>query len=278
MTRLLSIQSHVAFGSVGNRAVRWAMAQLALPCDAIDTVQWSNHAGYARVGGPALDRAAFEELWSALDANGLVSEFTHLLTGFIYDAGVVHAIADRLEALRAEGGGPLYVCDPVMGDGGSTYVPQAVVHALRDRLAPLADVVTPNATEAALLLGRSVETIADGHAACAALLERGATLAIVTSIDVDADHLAVIAHHRASGEYARTLKRVPHHVVGTGDLFAALVTAWLMRPGSEGFTEALDARVDALREVIAGSAATARGRAVIELELDAHAERIRALA
>ena len=274
MTRLLSIQSHVAFGSVGNRAVRWAMAQLALPCDAIDTVQWSNHAGYARVGGPALDRAAFEAVERARRERPRlrVHPPAH---GFHLRRRRRARDRRSAEALRAEGLGRS-TSATWSWVTAAALTSQAVVHALRDR-SRCSRTWSRSTRQRRRFCRPECETIADGHAACA-LLERGATLAIVTSIDVDADHLAVIAHHRASGEYARTLKRVPHHVVGTGDLFAALVTAWLMRPGSEGFTEALDARVDALREVIAGSAATARGRAVIELELDAHAERVRALA
>lgn len=281
MTRLLSVQSHVAFGSVGNRAVRWAMAQLALPCDAIDTVQWSNHAGYAAVGGPALDRAGFDAIWDAFEENALVAEFSHVVSGFAYDAGVIEGLADRLRSLRERGATPLFVCDPVMGDGGKTYVPDSVVHALRDQLAPLADVITPNATEASLLLERQVESIEDAHAACAEFLARGALAAIVTSVDVDDDTIACVAHHRDAGEYERRLARIPHYVVGTGDLFAALVTGWLMRPGSSGFAEALDASLNALRELILGSirthAAERGAQPIVELDLAGHVDVVRAL-
>jgi hypothetical protein len=151
--RVLSIQSHVVHGYVGNRCATFPLQLLGIEVDVINSVQFSNHTGYpGGHRGEVLGGDALTALVDGLDTNGLLAGFTHLLTGYIGSASFLRAVADVLRRLRAANPGLVYVCDPVLGDDGRLYVPPGLVTLYAKEVMPLADVVTPNAFETELLL------------------------------------------------------------------------------------------------------------------------------
>ena len=144
--RVLSIQSHVVHGYVGNKSAVFPLQLLGVEVDPVNSVQFCNHTGYAAgVRGDVLQGDQLRALVDGLGANGLLSGYTHLLTGYIGSPSFLRAVVDALVAMRAANApeAVAYFCDPVLGDGGKLYVPEALVEIYRDDVVPLATVRTP---------------------------------------------------------------------------------------------------------------------------------------
>ena len=144
--RVLSIQSHVVHGYVGNKSAVFPLQLLGVEVDPVNSVQFCNHTGYAAgVRGDVLQGDQLRALVDGLGANGLLSGYTHLLTGYIGSPSFLRAVVDALVAMRAANAPETvaYFCDPVLGDGGRLYVPEALVEIYRDEVVPLATVRTP---------------------------------------------------------------------------------------------------------------------------------------
>ncbi|GAA5883800.1 hypothetical protein JCM16303_002379 [Sporobolomyces ruberrimus] len=149
--RVLSIQSHVVAGYVGNKAATFPLQLLGWEVDAAMTVAFSNHTGprYGRWGGSKFDAPHLEDIFSALDANGLLRQ-SHLLTGYVPGADALEVVTRTVDRLRAVNPRLVYVLDPVMGDDGRIYVSESVI-PLYKSLLPKATCATPNYFEAELL-------------------------------------------------------------------------------------------------------------------------------
>ncbi|GAA5961483.1 hypothetical protein JCM3765_003599 [Sporobolomyces pararoseus] len=149
--RVLSIQSHVVSGFVGNKAATFPLQLLGWEVDAAMTVAFSNHTnrGYGRWGGSKFDAPHLEDIFSALDANGLLRQ-SHLLTGYVPGADALKVVARTVDRLKAVNPRLVYVLDPVMGDDGRIYVSESVI-PLYKSLLPKATCATPNYFEAELL-------------------------------------------------------------------------------------------------------------------------------
>ncbi|KAJ3339078.1 hypothetical protein HDU93_008664 [Gonapodya sp. JEL0774] len=149
--RILSIQSHVVSGYVGNRAATFPLQLLGFEVDVLNTVQLSNHTGYGQWKGDRYTPEQVASLFAGLELNGLTKGYTHLLTGYLGVPGNGPAIVEILQKLRVTNPNLHFVLDPVMGDEGKLYVPQEMVTLYREQLAPLASLVTPNGFETQLL-------------------------------------------------------------------------------------------------------------------------------
>jgi len=185
-SRVLSIQSHVVHGYVGNKAAVLPLQILGLEVDFINSVQFSNHTGYPKFTGERLGGDALGELVSGLRANGLIG-YTHVLTGYIGAASFLRAVIATVKAVREAQPSAVYVCDPVLGDGGRLYVPEELVDIYREEVLPLASVLTPNHFEAELLTRSTIATEDDAFRACAALHARGVRTIVITSAVLRAD-------------------------------------------------------------------------------------------
>jgi pyridoxine kinase len=242
MPRVLSVQSHVVFGVVGNKAAVFPLQLRGFTVDPLNTCQLSNHTGYCSFAGsrtPADDLAA---IWASLEAIGATDEYVALLTGYIGRADVLACLLEKVKALRASRGASITIlCDPVCGDNGKLYVPEDVPPLYRDML-QYSNIVTPNGFEAGLLSGIEPHDMATAKRCAAWFHEHGPRLVIVTSVDVksSAEHegeILVLASYRttrgasldADGADGTTktaaawVPRVAGKFSGTGDLFAALV-------------------------------------------------------
>ncbi|GAA5921889.1 hypothetical protein JCM3775_003401 [Rhodotorula graminis] len=149
--RVLSIQSHVVAGYVGNKAASFPLQLLGWEVDPVLTVSFSNHTAscYGRWGGSKFDAAHLEDVFSALDANGLLRQ-SHLLTGYVPGADALKVVVRAVDRLRAVNPALVYVLDPVMGDDGRIYVSESVIPIYK-ALLPRATCATPNYFEAELL-------------------------------------------------------------------------------------------------------------------------------
>jgi len=171
--RVLSIQSHVVQGHVGNKSAIFPLQLLGFEVDSINSVQFSNHTGYPTFKGTV---TTGDELWSlveGLEANGLLDNYTHLLTGYIGSLSCLETIVKVANVLREHNPNITFVCDPVMGDDGRLYCPPDLVPAFRDMVVPLGTLLTPNQFEAETLTGIKISSEADALRACSRLHEMG---------------------------------------------------------------------------------------------------------
>jgi len=222
---LLSIQSHVVYGHVGNSAVAFPLQRLGAEVLPLNTVQFSSHAGYPGWRGRAFDAAAIDECVAGLANVGALARCDGVLSGYLGKAEVGEAMLSAVAAVRAANPAAAYCCDPVIGDvGRGVYVEAGVAEFLRKRALPAATVATPNAFELSFVTGLAVDDVAGARRAIAALQTTGPRVVLATSLalnDTPADALDMIAAEKGDAWRLRT-PRLPIAVNGgIGDLQAA---------------------------------------------------------
>ena len=232
---ILTIQSHVAFGRVGNRAAVLPLERLGFEPIVVNTVQFSNHTGYGAWTGEVFSPAHVDALLDGIAARGGFRDLKAVLTGYMGDAGLGRVVLDHVRRLKAAQPGLLWVCDPVMGDvGRGFFVRENIPAFFRDEALPLADALTPNHFELEALTGRTVTTLEDALAAVDALHDRGPRHVLVTSFaraDRPEGLIEMLASERGGPRYLVATPRVDLAVApnGSGDCTAALFSAHLAR-------------------------------------------------
>ncbi|KAK7063279.1 hypothetical protein SK128_022569 [Halocaridina rubra] len=228
--RVLSIQSHVVSGYVGNKSACFPLQVLGFEVDTINSVQFSNHTGYKHVKGQVLDDIQLGDLIEGLKLNG-IDKYTHLLTGYIGSSSFLEKVKSVVEHLKAVNPKLIYVCDPVMGDNGKMYVPEELLPIYRERIIPIADIVTPNQFEAELLTGNTIKNENDAMKAMEWFHSQGVKTVVLSSTDLgDENELLGLASCTSNGTATKLkipIPRLPANFTGTGDLFAALLLAWM---------------------------------------------------
>jgi pyridoxine kinase len=227
MKNVLSIQSSVAYGHVGNTAAALPMQRLGFEIWPVNTVQLSNHTGHPTSRGAAATRAALAEVVAGIDELGVLPECDALLTGYLGDRALGEVALDALARLRAANPRAVYLCDPVMGNADKGfYVGGGAPELVRDELVPRADIVTPNRFELEFLTSRTINRIDDALAAADDARAFGPGTVVCTSLDPGggADGVSTLAVD-ADGAWIVHTPRVDAAAHGAGDLFAALFLA-----------------------------------------------------
>ncbi|MFO1162409.1 MAG: pyridoxal kinase PdxY [Reyranellaceae bacterium] len=233
----LSLQSHVAYGYVGNRAATFPLQRLGHEVWAVNTVEFSNHTGYGAWRGRVAPAEQVGEIVQGIEALGLLERCDALLTGYVGDAALADVVLDTARRVRAANPHAVWCCDPVLGDVDTgLYVRPGIDTFFRERAIPACDLVTPNHFELELLTGRSVATLDDALAAVRTLLHGpnldGPRLALVTSLrraDAPADQIEMLAVSRDAA-WRITTPLIGFQIApnGTGDAVAALFSAhWI---------------------------------------------------
>ena len=222
---ILSIQSHVVYGHVGNSAAVFPLQRLGREVWPLMTVQFSSHAGYAGWRGRAFDADVIDECVAGMATIGVLSRCAGVLTGYIGRPEIGKAALRAFERVRAANGEATYACDPVIGRAGrGVYVAPGVGEFFRDRALPLATIATPNAFELEWLTGERAHDLETARRAIAALRKRGPRVVVAKSLTLDdtpTGALDALAGDQAGFWRLRT-PRLPIAVNGAGDLFAAL--------------------------------------------------------
>uniref|UniRef100_A0A1B6GGB9 Pyridoxal kinase n=1 Tax=Cuerna arida TaxID=1464854 RepID=A0A1B6GGB9_9HEMI len=251
--KVLSIQSHVVSGYVGNKSACFPLQVLGIEVDFINSVQFSNHTGYGVFKGQVLNEKDLGDLIDGLSANKLDTSYTHLLTGYIGNPKFLYKVAEVVKHLKAVCPSLTYICDPVMGDNGHMYVPKELLPIYRETIVPLADIITPNQYEAELLTGKPINQLTDAWAAIDWFHQLGVkTVAISSSQLGSGNHLLALASSVADGKKTQVTIEIPlldATFTGTGDLFAALFLAWMAKSGGV-LKEALEKTVSTLQAVL----------------------------
>jgi pyridoxine kinase len=223
--KVISIQSQVAFGHVGNSAAVFPMQMHGIDVVAVPTTLLSNRPGYATLRGRVLDAELVADLLLGIEERGAVDDACMILSGYLGSPDIAAVVADFVERAKRRHPSLAYLCDPVLGDRDrGLFVPAAIPPLLRDTLCPLADIITPNHFEFEWLCGAKVATTEEMIARAQTLLARGPSTIVVTSAelaDTPSSEIDTLAVERSRAYRVRTPK-LPISPNGTGDLFAAL--------------------------------------------------------
>ena len=232
---ILSIQSHVAYGHVGNAAAAFALQRLGIEAWPVLTVQFSNHTGYGAWRGRAFDADLIREVMQGIGERGVLPSCDGVLSGYMGSAEIGGAIIDAVAQVKAANPKAQYCCDPVIGDvGRGVFVQPGIAEFMRAHAVPAAQIVTPNHFELDYLTGRTTTAIADVLSAIESLRKRGPRVVMVTSLvaeETPDDSIDLLASDD-TGRYRLRTPKLPISVNGAGDAIAALFFAHHLRTGS----------------------------------------------
>jgi pyridoxine kinase len=255
---VLSIQSHVTVGAVGNSAAVFALQRMGVETWGLPTVVLSNDNARAHVAGPALSTDELRAILDAMAGNGVLGRVDALLSGYLTaETGpVVLETAARLKELNPS---VLYCCDPVMGDEDKGfYVPPEVRRFFGEEAVGACDVLTPNLFELGALTGARPETLTEVVDAARELVDAGPATVLVTSVacrDLPGDRMHMVAVERDRAVLVST-PLLEAAFDGSGDLTTAVFLA--NRLGGADLPEALGRTAASVHGVLSVTALLGR--------------------
>jgi pyridoxine kinase len=233
--RFLSIQSSVAYGHVGNSAAVFPLQRLGHEVWPVFTVVFSNHTGYGAWRGPLLSPDDVGDVITGVEERGVLSTCDAVLSGYQGGAGIAEVIVDAVARVKAANPSATYTCDPVMGNAKSgCFVDPAIPPIIREKVVPVADLITPNQFELGFLTDTSPASVQSTLESADLARSMGPSSVLVTSVerpDAPEDTIEMLAVDGDSAWIVQT-PRLPMKANGSGDLTAALYTAHLRSTGS----------------------------------------------
>ena len=237
MTTILSIQSSVAYGHVGNSAAVFPLQRLGVEVWPVHTVHFSNHTGYGAWRGPLMAPEDVREVITGIEERGALPEVDAVLSGYQGGEQIGDVILDTVARTKAANPSAIYACDPVMGNAASgCFVHPAIPVLLREKVVPQADLITPNQFELGFLtdtepgdLDSTLESVERARA-------MGPGTVLVTSVlrpDRPEGTSEMLAAH-GDGAWSVHPPHLPFKANGSGDVTAALFTAHLLEGGDAG--------------------------------------------
>ena len=248
---ILSIQSSVAYGHVGNSAAVFPLQRMGFEVWPVNTVHFSNHTGYGQWRGSVLAAEDVVAIIRGIEDRGVLPDCDAVLSGYMGDAllgEVVVEAAGRIKRLNPKA---VYCCDPVMGDAGrGFFVRPGIPEFIKNVAVPAADVITPNQFELEFLTGMEVRDLDGAHEAADEARRLGPETVLTTSLrcrDAAVDTIEMLA---VSGEGAWLVQTpmLALEVNGAGDATAALFLAHLLRGAA--LAEALSMKAGAVYAVL----------------------------
>lgn len=254
---ILSIQSHVAFGHVGNAAATFPLQRIGVEVWPIHTVQFSNHTGYGNWKGRVFDAGMIGEVVAGIEQRGVLGACDGILSGYMGSADIGAAILDAVRTVKRSNPGAKYCCDPVIGDvGRGIFVREGIPEFMRDKAVPAADLITPNQFELDYLSKRPSGTLSQTRDAVKAVRGLGPRAVLVTSLhtqDTPDNSIDLLASDDSGCFIVRTPK-LPLAVNGAGDAIAALFFVHYLRSGE--ISESLSLAASSIFGVLAKTAET----------------------
>ena len=255
--RIVSVQSWVAFGHVGNSAALFPLQRLGAEVVGVHTVQFSNHPGHGGFGGAALPAAHIAAVLEGLATRGFLAAVDGVLSGYLGEAETGPPLLAALAQVRRANPAALYCCDPVIGDEGpGVYVRPGLPEFFAAQAVPQADLLTPNRFELGLLTNRQCHSLTEAIEAGAALRRRmrgaGPGIVLVSSLEAPGGDIDMLLLAPA-GRFLLRTPRLPITPNGAGDLLAALFLFHHLRTGDA--RAALEEAGSSLFGVIATTAA-----------------------
>jgi pyridoxine kinase len=233
VTTILSIQSSVAYGHVGNSAVTFPLMRMGVEVWPVITVHFSNHTGYGAWRGPLLSAADLRDVVRGIDERGVLGEVDAVLSGYQGGEDIGEMILDTVALVKRRNPAAIYCCDPVLGDSDrGLYVRPGIPGLMRQQLVPAAQIITPNQFELESLTGLPVSTMAELLKAADAARSLGPDVVLVTSVvrgDGPPEEIDMVAVN-ADAAWLVTTPRLPQTFTGSGDVTAATFLASILGP------------------------------------------------
>ncbi|WP_433790696.1 pyridoxal kinase PdxY [Actinoplanes sp. CA-252034] len=226
--KVLSIQSAVAHGHVGNSAAVFPLQRIGVEVVPVHTVNFSNHTGYGAWRGPLIPPPDVAEVLLGVEERGVFPQIDAVLSGYQGGAGIADVIIDAVRRVKAANPEAVYACDPVMGNAKSgCFVAPEIPVLLRDRVVPVADIITPNQFELGFLTGTEPDTIESTLASADLARAMGPSTVLVTSVERPgrAEGTIEMLAVDDAGAWVVTTPHLPFKANGSGDVTAALFTA-----------------------------------------------------
>ena len=233
--RFLSIQSHVAYGHVGNSAAVFPLQRAGHEVWPVLTVNFSNHTGYGAWGGPLIPADDVRAVVAGIEDRGVLGSVDGVLSGYLGGEAIVEVVLDAVARVKAANPQATYTCDPVMGNAKSgCFVAPTIPPLIRERALPVADIITPNQFELGFMTGTDPDTVESTLESVDRARDLGPDTVLVTSVlrpDREPDTIEMLA---VDGEGAWILQtpHLPFKANGSGDVTSALFTAHYRESGS----------------------------------------------
>ncbi|CAB0617044.1 pyridoxamine kinase [Corynebacterium diphtheriae] len=229
---ILSIQSHVSYGHVGNSAAVFPLQRIGHEVWPVHTVNFSNHTGYGQWGGELIPAAQVRNVIDGMEQRGAFERIDAILSGYQGGSDIADVIVDAVARIKEANPQAVYACDPVMGNAKSgCFVSDLIPPLLRDKVVPVADIITPNQFELEYLTGVPAHDTTSTLEAIAAAQEMGPNTVLVTSVrrpETPADAIEMIAANEQGAWLVRT-PFIDFKRNGSGDVTAALFTGHYIR-------------------------------------------------
>ena len=232
VTTILSIQSSVAYGHVGNSAVTFPLMRMGVEVWPVITVHFSNHTGYESWRGPLLSPTDLRDVVRGIDERGVLGDVDAVLSGYQGREDIGAMILDAVALVKQRNRAAIYCCDPVLGDEDrGSYVRPGIAEFMRQHVVPAAQIITPNQFELTALTGLPVVTMEDVLQAADAARSLGPEIVLITSVvrrDGPPDTIDMVAVD-SDGAWLVSTPRLPRSFTGSGDVTAATFLVAMLR-------------------------------------------------
>ena len=224
---VLSIQSSVIFGYVGNNIARPVLQTLGYDVWCVDTVNFSNHPGYGSFTGSVKEADKLQAEINGLTNLDILSECDAVLSGYLGEVETAKTVSRTIELIKEQNKTAIYLLDPVIGDDDQIYVKNGLVEAFKNDLLPKADIILPNQSELGWLSGSKINDVSSLKTASKYLLECGTKTVVVTGIP----EFETLTNYVVTSDafLAISTPKLNRKFSGTGDLFSALFTGAFLR-------------------------------------------------
>jgi len=232
--KILSIQSAVAYGHVGNSAAVFPLQRIGVEVYPVYTVNFSNHTGYGAWRGPLISPDEVLEVITGIEERGAFADIDVVLSGYQGSEGIADVILDAVARVKAANPSAVYSCDPVMGNAKSgCFVAPAIPILLRERVAPAADIITPNQFELGFLTETEPADLDSTLASVDAARAMGPSTVLVTSVERPERPEGTIEMLAVDdkGAWIVQTPHIPMKANGSGDVTAALFSAHYRETG-----------------------------------------------
>ncbi len=230
--RILSIQSHVAYGHVGNSAAVFPLQRLGHEVWPVLTVNFSNHTGYGDWRGPLIDPDDVTAVITGIEERGVLPTCDAVLSGYQGSPAIAGVVVDAVRRVKAANPAATYTCDPVMGNAKSgCFVNPEIPPIIRSQVVPVADVLTPNQFELGFLTDTDPHSLSEVLESADLARAMGPSTILVTSVETGDDSIGLMAV-TDDGAWLVETPLLPMKANGSGDITAALFTAHLHTTGS----------------------------------------------
>ncbi|MDC0398495.1 pyridoxal kinase [Alphaproteobacteria bacterium] len=224
---VLSIQSSVIFGYVGNNIARPVLQTLGYDVWCVDTVNFSNHPGYGSFTGSVKEAHKIQEEINGLANLDILGDCDAILSGYLGEVETAKTVSRTIELIKEQNETAIYLLDPVIGDDGQIYVKNGLIEAFKNELLPKADVILPNQSELGWLSGLKINDVSSLKTASKYLIKCGAKTVVVTGIP----EIETLTNYVVTSDafWAISTPKLNRKFSGTGDLFSSLFTGALLQ-------------------------------------------------